>query len=404
MHRSLSFLTLRSRFSIIPSPIVASVALALSLALLGCTADRPAEEAGSSAGATEREAGSSVAANPDLPPTTYELPEDNFDFGEMRLGETGTHKFVIRNTGPNPLKLGEPVTTCKCTIADTLDDAIPPGEQANITLEWTPKAVSEEFFQQAKIPVYNVEGKSSILLAVHGRVDELLHIEPPGIWAAGEIPAGQELDVSGRVYSTLTDGFEIQSIEAESDSVSASVEPLDEQTLTELNAKSGFAIRIKLAAVKEVGTFRERLTVKTNLEEEGAPEIQLLVEGRRSGPIRFIAGRGVEWEPEPMAIDLGSFSQSEGSSASLIMFVGGMEEPFEFTEVSPTADYVDLAIEPIESSGSSNRQKFRLTFSVPPGEAPVIVHRLKTSVRAHVTTNHPLVGKLKFYVQMRVTP
>lgn len=52
-----------------------------------------------------------------------------YDAKNVASGEVINAKFVVENTGDNPLLLGEVKGTCGCTIAEWSREPIPPGEK-----------------------------------------------------------------------------------------------------------------------------------------------------------------------------------------------------------------------------------------------------------------------------------
>ncbi|HHH80569.1 MAG TPA: DUF1573 domain-containing protein [candidate division Zixibacteria bacterium] len=62
------------------------------------------------------------------------IPEPTFDFGYMPEGTYVVHKFVIKNTGKDVLKIRRIRTTCSCTWAPIKTHIIKPGEQTELSL------------------------------------------------------------------------------------------------------------------------------------------------------------------------------------------------------------------------------------------------------------------------------
>lgn len=71
---------------------------------------------------------SGVFANP-----RAEVPRPVYDFGEMNQGERIDVKFVIRNTGTQPLTIGNISTTCGCTVASVASRTVAPGKSTELT-------------------------------------------------------------------------------------------------------------------------------------------------------------------------------------------------------------------------------------------------------------------------------
>jgi hypothetical protein len=328
------------------------------------------------------------------------LPEESYDFGTMRMGETGKHAFVVRNEGEAPLRLGTPETTCKCTVSEAAKEAIPPGGEATITLEWTPTGPTDTFEQSAILPT-NDPQMPELRLLVMGRVDSLVRVMPEGTWYAGEVSGSREIAVTGYVFSSLLDDLEIVSAQSENPLLTAEITPVTaSEELEQYKAKSAYRVTAKLAPEVPVGKFQEKLTLTTNVDEEGAREITVDVVGTRHGPIQILPTPGVKWIPEALAIDLGHFPAKEGASGKVSLFVADLPDDeelrFESIETSEPSVMVELERDP--DFRGVNRQRYVLTFHVKPG-APPAVRRGKGAARVNVTTNHPDAESMKFIVQ-----
>lgn len=62
--------------------------------------------------------------------------EKSFDFGDIKQGETVTHKFSFENTGNAPLIITNVSATCGCTVPEWPRDPIAPGEKSVMTVRF----------------------------------------------------------------------------------------------------------------------------------------------------------------------------------------------------------------------------------------------------------------------------
>nr|MDQ3330682.1 hypothetical protein [Planctomycetota bacterium] len=167
----------------------------------------------------------------------------------------------------------------------------------------------------------------------------------------------------------------------------------------------GYKIVASLSPGMPIGKFKETLTVKTDIDDEKASELTIQVAGTRHGPIQILPTPGVAWNPAAFALDLGQFSAAKGASARISLFVSGLREgeEFKFESIKTTDPSVELALKRDEEFKAANRQRYELTFSVPPGSPPA-VHRSKGAVKVDVTTNHPEARDMKFFVEFVSRP
>ena len=61
-----------------------------------------------------------------------DVPQPIHDFGVMRQGEKIEVTFIIRNTGTQPLTIGNISTTCGCTVASVASRTIAPGKSTEL--------------------------------------------------------------------------------------------------------------------------------------------------------------------------------------------------------------------------------------------------------------------------------
>lgn len=70
------------------------------------------------------------------PSTSIALSESNFDFKDVKKGQSVNHKFEITNTGKNPLIISEVEPGCGCTVPDYTKDPILPGKKGFVNLKF----------------------------------------------------------------------------------------------------------------------------------------------------------------------------------------------------------------------------------------------------------------------------
>lgn len=71
-------------------------------------------------------------------PTEIEWEETEYDFGEIKEGESVSHTFRFKNVGDNPARIFECKSTCGCTTAEdcTEKPPVPPGEYGEVTVQY----------------------------------------------------------------------------------------------------------------------------------------------------------------------------------------------------------------------------------------------------------------------------
>lgn len=122
-----------------------------------------------------------------------------YDFGAMAPGATGSHVFVVKNIGKDPLSLELGATTCKCTLGSLDDSELAPGESTSVELEWTVAAGKTQFEQSAELRT-NDPLRPAIRLVVRGLVISDLEFEPKKI-PFGDVLSSQPFEMSTKMYS-----------------------------------------------------------------------------------------------------------------------------------------------------------------------------------------------------------
>ncbi|MEM6365589.1 MAG: DUF1573 domain-containing protein [Planctomycetota bacterium] len=133
--------------------------------------------------------------------------ETTFDFGVTSPNAEGSHTFVIRNDGGEPLTLKMGATTCKCTLGKLDDEALQPGESTSVNLEWKVQTKESVFEQSAELRT-NDPNRPAIRLTVKGIVIREVEFEPKQI-AFGDVTATQEFEFGTNFYSYFDTPVEI---------------------------------------------------------------------------------------------------------------------------------------------------------------------------------------------------
>ncbi len=226
----------------------------------GKTADNPDSDAAKAAAKADEDL--NYQSNPfDLkqpgPHPKAKLVEERFEFGEMPLGSTRSHVFVVKNEGTVPLKIEKGPLQCKCTMPALKDKSIPPGGQADIVLEWKPLATQPDFEKEAVIWT-NDPGNPRLSITIFGAVVAEDVWEPTDNINLGQLKQGEERIERGMVYSKVRDNLKIERVDQAGNTLKVEYEPMTEEQLKEKEAKSGFAFRITVPPSEEIASSAKR--------------------------------------------------------------------------------------------------------------------------------------------------
>lgn len=100
--------------------------------------------------------------------TSLALSEDNFNFGNIKKGESVEHVYEVTNTGNHPLVISRVQPGCGCTAPDYTKDPILPGEKGKITLKFDSSSFDGQIHKQAEVYA-NVE-RSPFTISFTGNV------------------------------------------------------------------------------------------------------------------------------------------------------------------------------------------------------------------------------------------
>lgn len=324
------------------------------------------------------------------PKPSAELAQPFYDFGEMVLGETGTHEFVIHNSGAGPLRVAKGRSTCKCTIPSMDGGEIGPGKDITVTLNWTPVAMDRQFRQEAVIWT-NDPQNPQLTLTINGAVMPEVYLAPEGSLSLGDVNQGEPKTVVGQVFSRKSKELTVEPVDTAEEVLSVEIVPSSPEDLKTWDAVMGYDIKVTARPSDEVGVIREAIRFKTNIAT--SPEFSWRVTGSRPGPIKIV---GPGWYAAQQVFTLGQFKASDGFSRRLSLFTAKSDEPMKVTEIK-TDGPVKLTIEPDPKFQNAERDKYFLTVEFPKGGTPGR-YMLEQPLPVTVHTTHPKVPVMKLNV------
>jgi hypothetical protein len=365
--------------------------------------DLPVQEDSTGGGAPQNEPPDATEDKSPLPisPTgpypKVVVAEMTYSFPTMTIGSDGKHLFTVQNKGKAPLLLRKLDTTCECTISNVDDGEIPPGGEAHVELKWKARAVNPDFRETATISTNDPE-LQLLELVIEGSIEAAIEVKPNDDWTVNRMIVDEPITVSGYVISKVHDSFDLVSpIQSSSKALTAEATPLTPEECRNFAIKCGYKIEATLQPEMPIGLFREHLTIHTDLPD--VTPVDIYISGSRTGPISILATGKTRWRSRAMIVDLGTFDASVGTKATLLMFVGGLDETeFKFLSVEKNPETIRVALERDPNFQSQTRQKFFLTFEVPPGN-PAQTRGIDRPARIIIKTNHPGADELKFRIQ-----
>lgn len=331
------------------------------------------------------------------------------DFGMMRMLESGSHVFVVRNEGEAPLVLKTGETSCQCTIGELSENIVAPGESTNIELKWTVKKPAPRFQHSADIWT-NDPDNLSVPLMISGFIGRDVMVLPEGSWSFGTLDTINDVSFEGLIVSQTFAEMKLVEASIDSEDFSVEIEKMDQEEIDRRYRNSeftdstmasgepprpvsGYLLTVKPIREIPVGLFSERLefTVKLN---DSAPEVKegFEVTGTRAGPFDFLPLPGCRWNKQLMLMSAGIFNADEGKKMGLILVVRGGEEQLQVSDTTADPDWIKVSTELMDKVGNASRVKIHVEF--PPG-CPRVVRRVQNLASISLKTNHPDARDIK---------
>jgi len=322
--------------------------------------------------------------------------EDMHEFGSMEVGTKRSHEFKIFNDGDAPLVLAKGRTTCKCTLSEMENGNVAPGRSVVVTIEWEPLSVDEMFSQEAEI-LTNDPDNPSIRFAIRGKVHKMLQYYPPEGILLGDVNEDRPTESEIRLYSSVSDSFEITNIKGSIPQLSAVPHVITDGSIQEHGAKKGYLLKVTLAPGIPIGPFRGTLDIETDARD--GESIEILVEGNRTGPLKLLARHGAIWSARSRTLSLGRFNADVGRKVTCDVFVScGPTIDFALSDIEVSPQFIQVELKQDNKFKSPSRQRFELIVDIPAG-SPTTVHSAANPAVIRAKTNHPDMPELVIHVQ-----
>jgi hypothetical protein len=276
---------------------------------------------------------------PDDPRPRAVVDAPEHDFGAMDLGQTGEHRFVIRNEGEAPLKLHKGPTTCRCTLSNLVDDAIPPNGQGEVALTWEPRVGGDDVRQSATIFTNDPENRE-LKLVVTGKVLAFAAVTPSPLLFP-EVQPGQSATRRALIFSQAWDHFEIAGIDSAGPDMSWEVTPAPQAIVEKIDAKAAYVIEVTVPAGLPAGDFGGQLAVRVAFprhpEAGDVRTLRLDVVGKVAGSVAIYHPRIRNGQ-----FDLGQWREGETFKERFPVYLRGEHVDAQIVELRAEPDFVVL--------------------------------------------------------------
>lgn len=328
-----------------------------------------------------------------------------YDFGVGQRDSTLTHEFVIKNEGLASLKLTKGATSCKCTLSDLAKQEIPPGQSATAKLEWKIKTLGKEFRQTAEIGT-NDPILPTIVLAVHGRVVDVVRLDPPELVLTG-VSSGSGGEAQFRLYSYKAKDLAVVEKKFSNAELApffdAKFEPLTAEELQE-DQDAVFGLRGTLMAKPglPLGPLNQTLSLGTNVE--GVQKLELSITGAVISDVSLVGPKN--YLEEQGILKLGTVSATSGSETQMRLLVKGPQRHGVKVSVKEVDPDDVLAVTVGEPTEINNGAVFMYPVKIAVRQNSRPVDRLGSEKgkygRITLETTHPYAKVIHMYVRFAV--
>ncbi|MEO2047063.1 MAG: DUF1573 domain-containing protein [Pirellulales bacterium] len=330
-----------------------------------------------------------------------QVEEKVYHFGSMEQGTSLTHAFQVRNTGDSSLHIKVGSTTCKCTVGGLSAEEVAPGEQAEVTLEWTAKTSPGPFRHGATL-ITNDPSQSRVELQVEGAVVESTSVMPNEFYF-GNVRAGETRQAEIYLMAFLQDEIEIRSQQLSDPELASQIEvelvPCPKSELPLPDARAGLKLVATLHAGHTLGPIQTWLTVETNLKNVAKLDIPLA-----ANVIGDMSVFGPGWIAKKGMLRMGQVPSEKGKKVRLIVAIRG--EHAVTTKLKVETIQPEELRATLEPSRKMSEQLVHvpLVVEIPAGTRTMIRRgeRFGEAAEIILSTTHPQTAQFKLQVEFAV--
>lgn len=321
-------------------------------------------------------------------------------FGIIDPCEEVAYTFVIRNEGRAPLELARGSTSCKCTMSDLPEQAVPPGGKLAVRVSSKVHQKEGDFHHTATI-LSNDPKNPKIPLSLRGTIRTYLGAHPPSI----QIPAckrGVATTGSVVVYSQVWDRFELGPIQASLPELTWRIEQAEADALDALGARSGYRIYVTIPPTLPEGKFGQWLQVtatpKGNDAGRAEPRtLALDITGTVLGKVT-VEGPRVDVNG---VLQIGTVRSGEGARERLLLKFRVDDPSSAIQRIETTPDFLRVRVLP-SNPKAATLGLYQIDVEVP-GDAPPSSYLGETMAEIRIITNVPKLPVVKVPVAFAVT-
>lgn len=329
----------------------------------------------------------------------------DFGFGSGQRNGSMSHTFQIRNDGDEPLHLEKGATSCKCTLSDLKKNELPPGETADVRLDWKLITMGEQFRQTAEIKT-NDPQQPTVVLAVHGTVVDVVRLDPPALTFSG-VAVNEGAAATVHAYGFKIEDLQIVKTEF-SNPDTASFFDLTWRTATadelqnQKGATCGLLGTLTVKPGLPLGAINQTIQLTTNVAQ--ADKLELSVTGSVISDISIVGPS--QFSEKRNVLAFATVLRDQGAKATLRILVKGPNRAgvkLTVEKVDPD-DVLDAKLDAPQEINAGAVYMHALDIEIPAGSR--LINRMGTEQakmgQIIIGTTHPDIKKIPIYVKFAV--
>ena len=341
------------------------------------------------------------------PPPKVVVKEPIHEFGEMDPMSVGRHTFVIENAGPGTLELKPGHPECTCTIASVSRSVVPPGETAEVTVEWSPKnpLAFGEMKKSVTFPT-NDPNRQSLVLTVHGILVGNTRLEPAS-HNFYDFSTRETREATSKLLVYRGEKFEILGHKWGNDKTGEHFGFLYEEIpAAELAAmkptpKSGYKLTFVARKGMPAGPLVQTMTLET--KPKTPTPITVSMYGHVSSDITLIGP--VDFKPQLSLLYLGSVplgTAREVNMSAMLIGEHRNDTKFEVVKVLPEELEVTFGKPVPNPAGTSSRMPIKIVLPATAKQQAWLSAKPEEMGYIVIKTTHPDYKEIKILVRGEV--
>ncbi len=201
--------------------------------------------------------------------------KESHDYGKVKFGDTVTHKFIVTNTGDQPLTISKLGSSCGCTHAIKGASTVPPNGKTEIVASFNTAGLRAGKKQKHVFVHSNDPKRPMVNLTITADIVKDLSLDPPSL--AKKLPERADtLSFPEKVTNSSDRVVTIQGATVQAGSVRAELSP--EKVVVKPHSTEPFTLVLKLKNGPNQFFWMGRVFLATDHPREKKLELRYLIQ------------------------------------------------------------------------------------------------------------------------------